>query len=639
MTVSRKRLAAMIAVLVLPPLVTLAYAWRVFSHYHIDEPERLSPEARADVVAVIRASLESQPAVEPTHPELGRSLANDGPVVVTVWLDGRQAIRADGFGKTVAVAVAEAARVLPTHPGMEVFRRDPGAARRARIKIDVVVGRGPLAEGAFRAVSLNPGVEGLGVRLDGERDVTLLPYDLVQFDLLSVKRPIQFIKDLKIGLDFDRADSMLARFAQLPPGGYGEASRSYFRFRTDTFVEKPEGSRDQPPLPLTRGLPPGPELTAENLRHAALEGGRYLVRHLAPNGRYQYEVSMINGKGTDPNVPGPYSIPRHAGTTYFLAELYRHTGEEFLREPIERAFGHLAELVELGGCTGTLPSGKEYACVVDKGQKRASLGSAALGLVALCEYRRATGDPRYDELMHKLGEWILYMQRDDGSFRHLYDVPSQTPDDKTMLLYFSGEATLALARMYEIFQDERYRVAVEKGLDWQVAWYDFFAGGFFFGEEHWACISSEAAWPGVKHERYRDFCQNYGAFLRRQQPVEGENPGAEDLVGSYTFTPFVVPNNTPAGSRSEAMISAYLLTKHHGQADADIRGQVLRSMKYVLRQQIREDNAWAVPPEAQGIGALTASGLNRTVRIDYVQHVCSAMIRSIELLEDELAER
>jgi hypothetical protein len=62
-------------------------------------------------------------------------------------------------------------------------------------------------------------------------------------------------------------------------------------------------------------------------------------------------------------------------------------------------------------------------------------------------------------------------------------------------------------------------------------------------------------------------------------------------------------------------------------------------MKYVLRQQIREDNAWAVPPEAQGIGALTASGLNRTVRIDYVQHVCSAMIRSIELLEDELAER
>ncbi len=634
----RTRLAIFAAVVVVPPVALMIYAYTVYARYHIEEPSRLGADARREAVAIVRASVEQREVPVPAHPELARSLPHRGPVVASIWLDGKMLARSDGFGDTVADALYESARVLPTHPGMDKLRNDPAAARRARIKIDVVVGRGPLGPGGWRAISLNPGKEGLGVTLNGERDVTLLPYDLVVLRLLQVKQPINFIKDFKAGLDFERAEMMLAKYAALPPGGYGEASRSYFRFRTDTFVERPEGSRDQPPLPLIRGLPPGPELTVENLRAAAIQGGRYLVAHLNDKGRYQYEVNLVTGLGTDPsNERGPYSIPRHAGTTYFLAELYRHTGEEFLREPIERAFAHMVELVEAGGCSGTLPNGKEFACIVDKGQKVASLGSTALGVVALAEYRRATDDPRYDDLLRKLGEWILYMQRDDGSFRHLYNIPDKQPDDESMLLYFSGEASLALARLHVVFGDPRYIEATEKGLDWLVGWYDFFVGGFFFGEEHWTCIASEAAYPALKKDAYRVFCDDYGAFLRRQQPVEGENPGQGDLAGAYTFTPFYVPNNTPAGSRSEAMISAYLLGRHHGKANPEIRRQVLRAMKYVLRQQVTEDNAWGSVAATNPVGALTASGIERTVRIDYVQHVCSAMIRSVELLEEERA--
>ncbi len=35
------------------------------------------------------------------------------------------------------------------------------------------------------------------------------------------------------------------------------------------------------------------------------------------------------------------------------------------------------------------------------------------------------------------------------------------------------------------------------GLDWLVNWYDFFMGGFFYGEEHWTCIAAEAAYPAA----------------------------------------------------------------------------------------------------------------------------------------------
>ena len=44
MTISRRRLATMVVVLVLPPLATFVYAWSVYSHYKIDVPPRLDDD-------------------------------------------------------------------------------------------------------------------------------------------------------------------------------------------------------------------------------------------------------------------------------------------------------------------------------------------------------------------------------------------------------------------------------------------------------------------------------------------------------------------------------------------------------------------------------------------------------------------
>ncbi len=324
-------------------------------------------------------------------------------------------------------------------------------------------------------------------------------------------------------------------------------------------------------------------------------------------------------------------MPRHAGTTYFLAELYRITKEAWLKEPIERAFKHLADLLAQGGCATTLADGTAIDCVLDKTEKVAQLGSTALAVVALVEYQRATGDTRYLPLATKFTAFLLYMQRADGSFRHLYDPAKKERDEKSELLYYSGESALALARMHAITGDPRYAKATEKALDWLVDWYDFFMGGFFYGEEHWTCIAAEAAWPAVKNPKYVDFCHGYGAFLRGQQPQSGEYPDQEDFVGAYNFTSFVPPYNTPAGSRTEAMISAYLLGQHHGTPDADVRDQIALAMQYALGQQIRWDNDFSVV--GPGLGGVPATPIDRNVRIDFVQHVCSAMIRASEWID------
>jgi hypothetical protein len=637
-----RRTIALLCVWTVPSLVCLTATAIVYATFRIAPPDRLDADERAQVIATLRTGLGPAAGADPAPPEVHHPL--DGPLVVTVWLDGRSVARVDAVGPDVAIATLAAARQL--RGGRALAELAPADLARARLQVDLVTGHGPLGGGSWLfdrlaipgigdMLALNPGVEGVGAEIGG-KPVVLLPHELVAAKLLTAKRLSEAMPDFAMGVDLKRIGELLAARAPgvIDPGAL--APSALYRFRTDTFVEAADHAR--PPLALYRGLPPVPALSAKALRGAALAGGRYLVAHLAPNGRYVYEHDLWTGAATDASrLGGNYNMPRHAGTTYFLAELYRITREPWLREPIERAFAHLADLLEAGHCGGTLPDGVAFDCVLDRGEAVAQLGSTALAVVALVEYQRATGDTRYLPLATRLAAWLLYMQRPDGSFRHLYDVKTHTPDDHTELLYYSGEATLALARMHTITGDARYAAAAQRALDWLVDWYDFFMAGFFYGEEHWTCIAAEAIWPFARRDKYMEFCHGYGAFLRAQQAEVGEHPDEDDFAGSYNVTPFVVPYNTPAGSRTEAMISAYLLGKHHGSPDARVAGQIRAALAYALGQQIRSDSDFdaVAGPLGQGDGAMPGTPLDRNIRIDYVQHVCSAMIRASEWIDSD----
>jgi hypothetical protein len=634
--VTSRRAPALVAVWTVPSLVFLVFTWINYAAWRIEVPPRLDDGARAAVMASLRDALDRGLVAAPVHPALARRLPRGGPVAVTVYVDGQPLGRVDGYGQTIALATRAAAAQLVTHRAAKLT--EPWRAR-ARIKVDVVVGRGPIdrEQWPLTLVALHPGLEGLAVTLPDPPagvagELMLLPDDMFLRGLLARKPISRDIPDVGMGVELEKADRILHESVGLGPKAWAALDRRYARVRTDAFVERP--GHDGPPLPLTRGLPPGPPVTADVLEAAALEGARYLVAHLGPNGRYVYEQNLTTGAATDPLKGGAYSLPRHAGTTYFLAEAYRLTQASWLREPIERAFAHLDDLLEASTCQGTLPDGARFACVADRGERRPVLGSTALAVVALAEYQRATGDRRYLDMATRLSAFILMMQRPDGSFRHVYELKTRTPSEKEKLLYFSGEAALAMARMYAVTGDERYAVSAEKALDWLVDWYDFFVGGFIYGEEHWTCIASEALWPRVAKPKWLAFCNGLARFWGSAQPWPGDHPDQGDLAGAHMVTPFLMPHNTPAGSHSEASISTYLLGRHLGRPEPWLRTQILATLHYLLRQQIRADNDFAVVAGARGLGGVPGSPVDRMVRIDYVQHVCSAMLRGVELARE-----
>lgn len=75
----------------------------------------------------------------------------------------------------------------------------------------------------------------------------------------------------------------------------------------------------------------------------------------------------------------------------------------------------------------------------------------------LTEYMDATGSQRHRTLCEELGNGIMELfDKRDGSFFHVLNFPTLSPKDKFRTVYYDGEATFALARLYGFTGDKKW---------------------------------------------------------------------------------------------------------------------------------------------------------------------------------------
>jgi hypothetical protein len=552
-------------------------------------------------------------------PALSRVVA--GPVVVTLWDRGAPAARVEGRGSTLGAAVDDAARALAAQP------LDAQLRARARLKVDVVMARAPLVRwpAPLAPLAVVPGRDGVGLIVD-EKEQLLLADDLLRDDLAAAHEPAPGM-EFKLGLDVPATLDRLRTDAGLDPTAFRRAKKRWFRFRAEELVEPAD--HQGPALPVVRGNVPGPALTRENLRAAAVAGGRYLLQHLGADGRFDYEYWTAR----DQRETADYSIPRHAGGAWFLAQLYGATRDPAFLDGARRAIAWLDGAAPTG-CHGAI------RCVGDPRSRHVDLGSTALAVLALVQLRAATGETDHDTGLRGLVEFLLAMQKPDGDFCHLYDATLGKRDEKTKLLYYSGEAAFALARAAPL-GDPRIPPALDRALESLTdRQYRPFALRFFFMEDHWTCMALDAGWdllPADHRERYARFCDQFIAFLGRTQFHAGESvvEAQPDFAGAYGFSPFLPPHSTPVGSRSETTLSTLHLQERRGlpaSVTAVTRRQIFDGMRFLLDRQIRDDGAWLMADPEASRGGFAMSDVARHIRIDFVQHACSAMLRAADLL-------
>ncbi len=616
----------------------------IFIAFKMPNVDRLDDAARVEIVARIRSAIEK--SARTPQPGAWESRATPG-LVVALYYKGVPSPRVEVHAKDVATLGAQV-KMAGEKMAAELVAAALDRVAQGRLKVDVVLAEAPLLLGTpLSVLGLPAGLEGAGIEV-GTRSVFATPDDLMRSDLLSAHSILPEL-EFHIGFDERALISNLSSAASVTAEEWRALPHRFFRFREDAFIEPADrASQNAAPkkvLTVVRGATEGPEPTAAALREGALAGGRYLVHHERSDGSFDYEYYTLN----DTSVDGDYSMPRHAGTTAFLAQLFADSHDPAFGDAARAALTYLEQRGAACGKAG-FPMGRCVASSVRPISARlpppyaVDLGSSALALVAVSAWPALDRSDEPNSLRlfaDGLARFIELMQQPNGDFLHIYR-PGRGPDPHDHRLYYSGEATLALARFATLPSTDSKRAAeltakVVRALDFlTVTQYAHLAGQFAFGEDHWTCQAADAIWPRLgagERDRYAHFCDQFSAFLRRTQ-FRTSDGDAPDMDGAYGLSPILPPHSTPVGSRTEATLSSYNMDLALGnKAEADLaRGQIISGLRYLLGHQLRPDNTYLAVDPDRAIGGILFSDVNRYIRIDTLQHSCAAMLRASHVL-------
>ena len=516
--------------------------------------------------------------------------AHPREVIASVWREGRVVARA------VVAKVGEHAASL-----------DAAAAESgATLVYESVVAEGPVVVWPEVALSLSfvPGQDGLSVTFAG-RTTYVTPDDLLArqaYDHGITFPSMQMATGLDLPLALAAATEALGASARdlLEQGVLR-------RIRVTRSVA---------------GAPPARTVTADSLdesdvRVAAVAMGRYLARGVDHDGRFRY---LVNAP-TNQTLPG-YDWPRHAGATYFVTQIAALTGDPDVRFAALRAGALLRDhaLLRCG----------DLRCIGEEDSPLADVGSTALGVLAFVELARTHLDDGYALLVPQLTEFLRAQQRPDGELMHLYDRRAKRPVD-LQLLYYTGEAALALSRAHALLGDPRDLDAATRALAHLAgpAW-SFFGSRYYWGEEHWTCQAMDDLWdraPESTRQTALAFCLDWQAYGRKLMYGPTDTPF--DADGAYGVGPIVTPHLTPAGSRAEAGLATLDAATRAGRPAEELAildRQMRRSLAMLLRHQLPGREYLFVDPSAID-GAMPGSEVDWQVRIDYAQHTGSALVR------------
>jgi len=610
------RTTAIICALFLAP--ALLYGG-VYLRYRLAPDQGIPLDAAAAAMASLRGSLSGEQVSAKDHP-----LSDGRPLWATLVLDGEPLFRGRQDRGGLANRIESLRAKLAADPRVKAL--SPAQQSRARFKLDLSVGEGPILSNVpfFFAKGIVPGLDAVCLRLDGAvtKESCLLPDELFRRQLMSGYKPFFFMHEFRTGLDLQAVVDLLADRLDLSMEQWRSSNKSYRRVRLQAFVEAP-GAKGRALVARRLGTPLMEKLTAAHARKAVTRAADYVVRQMRTDGKFEYIYYPLEDSHSP---PGEYSLPRHAGTTWFLALALQSTGDKAVAAAADKAIKYLAANAVPDACRET-----PYACVGS--DANADLGSAALAAVAISEYQQATGSKNYARLAHDLGSFILHMQKPNGDFCHQYRPNNRKRNCEDILLYYSGEATLALAKLYKTSGDKRYLPALERAMDFLVGEkYDFFLGQFFISEDHWTCIAADALPESLNKDSYAHFCYEFAALNRRAQVRPGEGLMG-DLSGAFSVTPFFMPHNTPVGSRTEANVGTLLLARRRGEETPELRAVVMDALKFLVDHQIKPDNAWHYKNPANASGGILQTPIRASIRIDYVQHAAAALARALPLLE------
>ena len=368
-----------------------------------------------------------------------------------------------------------------------------------------------------------------------------------------------------------------------------------------------------------------PNQLSKSIQSAA----NYLMRQCRENGKFQYRINLNKAVKLKPR----YNLLRHAGTIYALASYDQAYPGELTRSALRRAIRYLKETA-----IGPVPGRSDLLAVwshpdITHGKKplQAKLGGTGIGLVALLSVEKRIPGTTPLEYLRQMGEFLLYMQKKDGSFYSKYIPQKGGRDDSWTSLYYPGEATLGLVMLYE--------------RDPSVKWLQAAADGIAFlakkrteadvvEADHWALLATARLLP--LYDRCKQPIPRQSVIKHAVQICESMLKGKPANYDSWQRNGSFMEDGrtTPTAIRLEGLLGALeFLPKERSYLRRQIIFAISEGLQFLLRSQITSgEHAGGIPRAIQKLPKdhpQWKESFNRRateVRIDYVQHTLSAML-------------
>jgi hypothetical protein len=183
------------------------------------------------------------------------------------------------------------------------------------------------------------------------------------------------------------------------------------------------------------------------LKEAIHLSANYLINRCNDNGKFLYRINLNTNIRPKPK----YNLLRHAGTIYALTTYDQHYPGKITQNALDRAVGFLKEssIAPLSTRKDLLAVWSHPEITGSNKPVQAKLGGTGIGLLALLSVEKRRPGTTPVEYLRKMGNFLLFMQKTDGSFFSKYIPGKGGKDDSWISLYYPGEAALGLLMLYE----------------------------------------------------------------------------------------------------------------------------------------------------------------------------------------------
>lgn len=187
-----------------------------------------------------------------------------------------------------------------------------------------------------------------------------------------------------------------------------------------------------------------------------------------------------------------YNIVRHASTLWSLVCQYRMTGNDKLVNVIDKAVDYMIDNAVINADNST-------AYLYEKKSDEIKLGGCGVAVVALTEYMDAFDSDKYKDVAVKLGNGILTMLNEEtGEYYHVLNGDCSRKE-QFRTVYYDGEATFALCRLYSLTGDEKWLNAAKSAVE------HFIDADYVQFKDHWVAYSMNEITKYVDDDRYYTF--------------------------------------------------------------------------------------------------------------------------------------